>query len=302
MKNRLATRASILLFVAGCTTHAEPPEDTSFTYGAARVIGRIEDQELSESSGLVASRRMPGLFWTHNDSGDSPRLFLISNKGKTIATFRVTNAKAVDWEDIGYVERDGKHYLLIADVGDNARRRAEVQLYLVEEPSVNIDRETASSGKVAVSETIRVRYEDGAQDCESVAFDPVTRDVLLVTKHLTKMTAMYKVAIDDNSDGNILTANRVGELQISLPTAMDVSQDGHRLIVVNYLNGFEYERLGEEPWSQVIGKDPLAVKLPVRRQGEAVCYGFNSESLFLTSEGKKSPFWKVPAIRSSAGK
>ena len=302
MNHRLATTASIVFFVAGCTAHAEPPEGTSVTYGAARLIGRIDDQEIAESSGLVASRRMPGLFWTHNDSGDSPRLFLVGNTGKTIATFQVTNAKAIDWEDIGYVDRDGKHYLLIADVGDNARRRTEVQLYLVEEPSINIERATASSGKMAASEMIRVRYEDGAQDCESVAFDPVTRDVLFVTKHLTKLTVMYKVAIDDNSDRSILTAKRVGKLQVSLPTAMDVSQDGRRLIVVNYLNGFEYKRLDEEPWNQVIEKEPLAVKLPVRRQGEAVCYGFNSKSLFLTSEGKKSPLWELPAIRVSAGK
>ncbi len=30
-------------------------------------IATLEDRKVRESSGLVASRRSPGLFWTHND-------------------------------------------------------------------------------------------------------------------------------------------------------------------------------------------------------------------------------------------
>ena len=37
-------------------------------------MGRMPD-ELRESSGLGISRTRPGVFWTHNDSGDRPRLY-----------------------------------------------------------------------------------------------------------------------------------------------------------------------------------------------------------------------------------
>jgi len=32
-------------------------------------IGRITNPRITESSGVVASRQFPGVFWTHNDGG-----------------------------------------------------------------------------------------------------------------------------------------------------------------------------------------------------------------------------------------
>ena len=40
-------------------------------------IATLEDRRITESSGVVASRRNPDLFWTHNDSGDERREFII---------------------------------------------------------------------------------------------------------------------------------------------------------------------------------------------------------------------------------
>ena len=34
-------------------------------------------REVRESSGLAVSRAYPGVFWTHNDSGDRPRLYAL---------------------------------------------------------------------------------------------------------------------------------------------------------------------------------------------------------------------------------
>ena len=36
---------------------------------------------LEEMSGIVPSRRYPGIFWVHNDSGDEARLFAIRADG-----------------------------------------------------------------------------------------------------------------------------------------------------------------------------------------------------------------------------
>src|SRR5687768_5857115 len=35
--------------------------------GPAERVGRIEHEPVRESSGIAASRRHPGVFWTHND-------------------------------------------------------------------------------------------------------------------------------------------------------------------------------------------------------------------------------------------
>jgi len=42
---------------------------TNPSYGEARQLATLNDPNVKESSGLVASRTNPGLYWTHNDSG-----------------------------------------------------------------------------------------------------------------------------------------------------------------------------------------------------------------------------------------
>lgn len=297
--------AGLLLFVlfvgTGRLDAAQPSASAGRGYGPPRQLGRIRDIEILESSGLTASRTMPGTFWTHNDSGDEPKLYLLDRKGNTVAKFRVTNAKAFDWEDICCCKRGDKHYLLVADVGDNARRRPEVQLYLIEEPVVRVDPDHLFSGRIAAIETIRVRFQDGPHDCESVAFDPVTRDLLLATKQF-RDAFVYKVAVPEKAEPRLLTAKKIGRMPIALATAMDVSPDGKRLIVVNYLNGYEYSRELGESWDKAIERAPDSVAVPQRKQGEAVCYDIRTGSLLLTSEGRDGPFWEVPAIRNAADK
>ena len=45
---------------------------------------KIDSEQLLEGSGLAASRRPPGVFWTHNDPGDSARLFAIDRQGRVL--------------------------------------------------------------------------------------------------------------------------------------------------------------------------------------------------------------------------
>src|SRR4051794_35074519 len=48
----------------------------------ATVTGAVAAPEATELSGLVASRRRAGVLWTHNDSGDRPRLFALASDGR----------------------------------------------------------------------------------------------------------------------------------------------------------------------------------------------------------------------------
>src|SRR5215213_3894622 len=69
-------------------------------YGPPVNIASLKDKSVSESSGLVASRRTPGVYWTHNDSGDGPFIYAFNSRGEASGVFRVTGAQARDWEDI----------------------------------------------------------------------------------------------------------------------------------------------------------------------------------------------------------
>ena len=44
---------------------------------------------IPEASGIVKSRRYPGIYWVHNDSGNPPLLFAIRGDGRIVRQFRL---------------------------------------------------------------------------------------------------------------------------------------------------------------------------------------------------------------------
>src|ERR1051325_7918903 len=85
-------------------------------------IATLENQAINESSGIAASRRNQGLFWTHNDSGDDAFLYAIDRQGKHRGTWRVKGARAQDWEDIAVWKdaKSGTSYIYVGDIGNNS--------------------------------------------------------------------------------------------------------------------------------------------------------------------------------------
>ena len=101
-----------------------PPSQPKFR------VGTVKADAIRERSGLVASRRHPGVFWTLSDGGNPAALYAITREGDLIREYPVA-AKNVDWEDLA-IDDDGRLY--IADVGNNQRDRKEVQVLRVDEP------------------------------------------------------------------------------------------------------------------------------------------------------------------------
>ena len=101
-------------------------------------IAVLADSAVTESSGLAASRRQPGLLWTHNDSGGGPIVFATDERGTALGRFAVPGAENIDWEDLAIGPGvDGNDALFIADIGDNARSREELVVWQVPEPDVD---------------------------------------------------------------------------------------------------------------------------------------------------------------------
>ena len=98
-----------------------------------RPFATVENQELKEASGLVQSPSRPEIFWSHNDSGDYPRIFAFHQNGEAVgptAGVRVENATLVDWEDVTVLRGD----LYLSDMGNNLNRRKDLGVYQVPEP------------------------------------------------------------------------------------------------------------------------------------------------------------------------
>jgi hypothetical protein len=273
---------------------------TIIQYSQPKELCKLKDDRINESSGIAASIRNREAFWTHNDSGDSARFFLFNKNGDTIAMVNIKGATAVDWEDIASFKLGKDSYVLIADTGDNARRRKNYALYLIREPVISVKsggNNDAVSMEVEPALIIDFNYEDGPHDCESVAVDPTESTVYLVSKD-PQECKVYSMPIPSEGSTKPNVAKAIATLKMTYPTAMDISPDGRRAVVLTYGDAYEFNRANGETWAQSFSHEPRIIKGPQRKQGEAICYGLDGKALYFTSEGLSQPLWELPATEN----
>jgi len=260
-----------------------------YTPPPAYQSGWLQRQDLDESSGLARSILSAGHFWTHNDSGDEPNLYLIDESGADLGSFRIAGAEAEDWEDISSVMLNAEPWLFIGDVGDNRHKRLMSSLYVIREADV------LKKGAQPLFQRIDFRYPDGRHDCEGVAVDPATGDVLLITKSRIASCGVYRLRKEewDQPATGLLTAERIGSLDISKVTSFDINPDGTQAVVLTYKDAYEFSRKPHEDWAAAFKHPPRQIKMPKRRQGEAICYDGSGKRLILTSEKLPVPVWVV---------
>jgi hypothetical protein len=188
---------------------------------------------------------------------------------------------------------DGKPCLLIGDVGNNGRAAPVQMLYLVEEPVVDPSR-PAKNQVIKIRQTIYFSYEDDHRDCEAFAVDPVDRTILLATKERDVRCYVYALQWPEKASNRAIVARKIATLRIPPVTALDVSPDGRRAVVLTYGNAFEYYRADGDDWAKAFSRRGRIVAMPRREQGESACYGSDGKTLYLTSEKIPAPLWEVP--------
>jgi hypothetical protein len=274
------------------TRAATAEQPGRISYAAARKLCDLANQGIDESSGLACSRRCAGVLWTHNDSGDDARIYASDMEGRDLGSCLLEGLQAYDWEDMASFQWEGKSYLLLCDVGNNGRAAAVQILYLIEEPPVDPKR-GVTVDRIPVIQTINYSYEDDHRDCEAVAVDPRDRTLLFVTKELGVRSYVYAMPWPEPDPTKAYVARPVATLNLSLVTAMDISPDGRRAIVLTYGNAYEYVRRPGEDWAKAFSRDPRQIIMPMRVQGESICYGSDGKTLYLTSEKLPTPLWEV---------
>lgn len=289
---RCAMFLSLLGIAQATAIEAADPGET-VRYGPGRKLGQLANDAIAESSGMACCRHTPGVFWTHNDSGDAARIYAFNSQGEDLGTCLLAGARARDWEDMASFTLGRKHYLLLGDTGDNYLRADVHHLYLIEEPPFDPRRGTVAQS-VPVTHTISYRYEDGRHNCESVAVDSTNKTILLVAKELGSQCNVYALSWPVKDSDQPLVARKIATLKIPPTTGMDVSPDGRRAVVLTYGSAYEYRRGVQEDWATALARPPQVITLPSRRKGEAICYGVDGKTLYLTSEAVPAPLFQVP--------
>jgi hypothetical protein len=306
----LALSASVLFLlrrravaVPARTAVASSPASAAGTYRNPKRIANLRDSAIKESSGIVASRNTPGMYWTHNDSGDGPFLYAFDERGQSRGVWKVSGAKARDWEGIasGPGSDSTRNYLYIGDIGDNGERRPEIIVYRVAEPTFTPGDEQSTKRKPVFTESaeiIRLRYPDGPHDAEALMVHPKSGNIYVVTKQVFSDPHAYEAAAPLAAGGTV-TLRHLGELDIpsmfgGIITDGAISPDGTRVVLCDYLRGYELV-LGNSPgdfnaiWKQAFS----TIDLGSRKQGEAITYRLDGRALLATSEGLPAPLLQI---------
>ena len=198
----------------------------------------IKDPRITESSGLVASRAHPGVYWTHNDQDKGAFLYAVdSATGKTVATVTMTGVgKPRDIEAIS-MGPDGDLY--VGDIGDNLGGKwSFVWIYKLPEPKQLKDQSIRAKQYV-------VKYSDGPRDAESMMVHPKTGRVYIVDKKEDGEGSLYQgppPARMSTSRTNVF--QRVADVDL-WATDGAFSPNGKQLALRGYLGGVTYRWEGD---------------------------------------------------------
>jgi hypothetical protein len=301
MPIRPVLRLSIFAALAWCVL-ACAPAPLPF----ARLAGLITSPEMDEISGFAASHAHQDVLWAMNDSGNPARLYAISLRGKKLAQFEVEGATNIDWEDLASFDLDGKHYLLVADTGDNGGLRKSITLYVFEEPAI------LANATLRPAWTIPARWPDGPRDCEAVAVDAAAGKILLISKKRNPPELFVLPLADPGQAwreprriGRLSGVPEAGpELQRSNPTmaklftqvtAADISPDGRTLAALTYGSVLFYRREAGEDWAAAVARPPEAHDVPLIPQAEALAWSAGGGGLYASGEFSPAPiFYLTP--------
>ncbi len=251
-------------------------------FGQREACGQIDGPEINEASGLVASVAHPGSFWTHNDSGDEARIFLIDGMARQRATFYLQGVSAYDWEDIALMEREDGHYLLIGDIGDNRGQRPYVHVHVIKEPAGPIKTPTVATLPAEAIRSFVLRYEDGPRDAESLFVDPLDEQLYVISKRELEV-GIYTTALPELPN-DTLTLRKIGVLPHVFITSAAISPDGSEVLVKSLLQVFYWKRVAGESIGEMLRRPAMPQPYQPEPQGEAITFARDGGGYYTLGE------------------
>jgi len=237
-----------------------------------------------------------------NDSGDEPIIYAVDIRKGLLSKHKLAGAVNVDWEDLAIAMPRAKpnssstapKLIYIADIGDNNAKRMTVTIYRIAEPDV------FASSTIPASEIERfeLTYPDGPRDAEAMLVDPLTGELVIVTKRDAK-ARIY--GCDELMSSPVQLTFR-GELPFTLITTGDVASHGRTIMLKNYHKAWEWTRDPKEPLWKALLREGNRIPYGPELQGESICYDQGDQGYYTTSErengGDAAPLFYYP-LKSS---
>lgn len=296
-----------------CSAWSEPIE-----------IGQLDGKILDEESGLAVSRRYPKLYHI-NDSGGGPYFYVTDRDGSHTKKIRIEGFKAKDTEEIalGPCPEDLKSRstkcLAIGDIGDNFERRKSIEVVFL------LERKAFGSSVKPVAR-VELKYPDRPHNAEAFAVLP-NGDLVIVTKEGGRLSGSHPAQVFGAQSQNLIDGIKKkrpvalehrGEIDVpaltgdkglgGLVTAMSLSGDGRRFVLMTYGKALEFDldlanarfppTLNQQSqksrsWHSIVSVRPLV-------QQESIAYDTNDRDLLYSTEvgldifgTKKPPLMKT---------
>ena len=285
---------------SGCISHSQnlSRKNASDLFQPPKVIGRLASPDITEASGIAFSKCQPDVFWTMNDSGDDAFIYAFNSAGANLGTWRVAGAKNNDWEDIAeFKDAKGQCFVYVADIGDNGGKRDFRTIYRVSEPLVSAeskDKTRTNALVTAPADSLTYSTDAMKMDSETLLVHPTTGDIYVLTKSRKDPAFVFKINPSFGSS-DIQKAVRIAEIKVpSVPfgllTGGDISPDGRRVVLCDYLDGYEMTLPARaNSFDDIWKQQPVEIDLGDRDTGEAVGYGNDGNTIYATTEGKGAP-------------
>ncbi|MBC7885235.1 MAG: hypothetical protein H7X99_07155 [Saprospiraceae bacterium] len=260
----------------------EEPEETPDTviFSERIAAGTLNNKSIDEASGMAMSIQHDSAFWTHNDSGDEARLFLISTTARYQLTCTLSGATNRDWEDIAVAKDpvNAKSRIYIGDIGDNSAIYGYGYIYILNEPAITADPDIT----VSDYDKITFRYEDGKRDAESLMVDPVNGDIYIVSKREANV-GLYQIKYPYSFTDTTI-AKKVLTMPYTQIVGGDISADGSEILLKNYDTIWYWPRKNGQSVAEALNEKPTEPPYTQEPQGEAICWSRDSKAFYTMSE------------------
>ena len=280
--------------IDGSPSAPDSPVDPASPFAdlSPQLIGAppVNAPALTEASGLAESALNPGVYWTHNDSGDRARLFAIDAITGTLrATFELPSVTATDWEDLAIApDADGNDAFYIADSGDNGSARSSVKVYRVIEPTLP----PAGGAPVTITagavNSQRLTYPGGPRDAEALAVG--SDGALTVISKREAQVGVYRLA-EPQFLGGSSQLSLVGQLPMTWVVGASASPDGSFVLIKTASAVRGYAIGSDENVADALVRGGAGIVLPYNAepQGEAVAASMSGRGHATISEGISQP-------------
>ena len=174
--------------------------------------------------------------------------------------------------------------------------------------------DAASTNIAAESvERIALRYPDAPHDAETLMVDPLTGDLVIVTKEIIAGDSGVYVASADALATGSATLERVGTLLKAtltsaktppddasalvrgvgwLPTGGDISRDGALIAIRTYASVFIWARADGQTVAEALAGVPCEAPSMLEPQGEAIAFTPAGDGYYTVSEGANPPLYR----------